>query len=163
MFDWFKKTPTPKEIEAYQLGQRVVMSMSADLDSFIEARFTPARHYMLDTLRAEFDEAIHVSNMPPVIAFRISFDAYLENFGKIKEYMTPEIHGAMSKWFEVADQNGLRDEFARLIDLRIEQFEKNLNAAVLTLVAEKADELKEADDLWRKANPEMSAEFPHTQ
>jgi hypothetical protein len=74
--------------------------------------------------------------------------------------MLPEINTAMREWLDLSDQMGMRADFTRLIEHRVQTFKSDLIAAGLQRMLDMAYRLKEADTRWRAAHREISAKLP---
>jgi hypothetical protein len=161
MFGWLrkreKKIPV-EQTEAYKLGRRAGDSMAADLDRFMRARFEPAFNGYLGVLRDRFETTFDSPDAPPIILARIEYKIFLENVDELRDKMSPEISAAMSGWLNIDE--GVRADFQRLIEHTIETYRSDLKMAGLNLFLETVDRLKEADDRYRAANPEKSAQYP---
>ena len=157
--DFFRKKQAP---EAYKLGQRAADGMVADLDRFMRLRFDPVRANYLKVLRDGFDRSFDPPEAPPMIMARIEYNSFLENVDVLLQKMPPEITTAMREWRDLSDKMGLgaRAQFNQIVNHRVETFMSNLRSSGLQMFLDLADGLKAADDRWRAAHPEMSAQFP---
>jgi hypothetical protein len=166
MFGWFrkrdKKAPV-EQTEAYRLGRRAAETMIADLDRFMGRHFDPVRDECLKVLRNCFERSFNPPQAPPIIIARIEFKIFSENIDELRQKVPVHINEAMHDWRDWSDEMGLRAEFNQLVNDRVETFISNLTSDSLQMFLDLADDLKAADDRWRAAHPEKSAQFPPDQ
>jgi hypothetical protein len=161
MFGWFRKKEIPPEdMEGYKQGARAGRAMADDLDRFMDSRFAPAFDGYISVLRGQFEKCVNPTDGPPIIAARIEFRIFQTNVDKLAEDMLGEITATMRQWLELGKEYGFREDLIRLIDKRVSDFKSDLKIKGLEAFVEMADRLKESDDAWRSAHPEMSARFP---
>jgi hypothetical protein len=160
MFGWFKKQSRPEDTEAYKQGKRMVESMTADLQQFMSTRFDPVFDGYVGALTERFETVYDNDEAPPIILARIEFDIFNDHVRELREKMGAEVNAAMREWLETADLIGGRSDFQKLIDTTIGSFQDRLTMTGLQAFIDRADDLKVADDKWRKANPERAAQFP---
>jgi hypothetical protein len=160
MFGWFKKTPKVEDTEAYNMGQRFIESVNADLEHFMTWRFKSAFDGYLKILNDRFDSAYDSPEAPPITLARIDFNSFRENVQKMRPKMTVEVESGISQWLEAASKMGLRDDIQKLIDGTVGNFQERLTLTGMKAFIGRADDLKIADIKWRQANPELAAQFP---
>ena len=74
--------------------------------------------------------------------------------------MLDEINVAMREWIDLGETIGSRDLLDRYIVNVVDEYQTRLTMAGLQLTIDRADELKAADDKWRRMYPAKAAQFP---
>ena len=166
MFGWLrnreKKVPA-EQTEAFKLGRKAAASAAADLDRFMRRRFEPVHSGYLKVLRDRIERSFNPPEAPPIIMARIEYKCFLESVDELRQKMPPEILAALREWANVADQIGNREQFNELINNRVENYMSKLKTDGVQMLLDLVVSLKAADDRWRAANPEKSAQFPPDQ
>lgn len=164
LLDKLLRRPTKEEKQevdpAYQFGQNAAQSMVRDLDSFMAARFGHLKEGYLDILRKNVTEAITRADHSPLLIARGSYSLLLEGVARATPRMKAEIMDHMREWQSAFEVAGLGAEVGRVTDARLSDFWLDLTLCGLTVVTDRADELKAADDAWRLAHPEQAAAEP---
>jgi hypothetical protein len=160
MFGWFQPKQDPKLTRAYEMGRKSAESFAADLEKLIEIRFKPVSEGYLGVVQGQYNRCLSPTDAPPIIAARIEYKVFLENVDELRGKMMDEIAATLSDWLDVADQIQLRDTFAELIQVTIDKFCRELSETGLQRLLDMAHALKLADDQWRVAHSELSAQFP---
>ena len=162
MFGWFKKQPEqpkPGETEAYQMGQQASQAMTAAVPDYMTARFEPVfKNYLgvfSDCLDRDYGD-----HAPPIIIARVEFKDFRENVSGLRTKMLDEINVATREWIDLGETIGSRDLLDRYIVHVVDEYQTRLTMAGLQLTIDRADELKAADDKWRRIYPAKAAQFP---
>jgi hypothetical protein len=162
MFGWFRKKAVTREhdTEAFNLGRRMAEEMISSVSEVMECRFGRLHDNFLSVLRDNFQTDIQRKDAPPMMSARVNYQVYLDNVKDIEPKMNAEITLYMSRWLEAADASGTRPELQQFIQHEVGKFCANLSADGLKLFVDYAIPLKDADDAWRKAYPELAGRFP---
>ena len=161
MFDWFRKGKTQvsdeKLSDAYEMGRRAAVSASADLKTYMQARFYPHIPVIIEKVFGEFD----TPDMPPLVAARVDLKSFVENIDDLlRPRVVPQIFQEMSRWLDAFKTMGLATELERLIEHEYESLKSSVVLAALQKLLDLTDMLKEADEKWRATNTEKAADIP---
>lgn len=167
----FGKTNQPVEVvvpieeqqkldDAFEYGRKVAQSMDQEIEQFMRQRFGHVKDAYLKILEGSYHDAKARTDHSPIIIARIDRDLFNENVSGTRDKMREEILSKMETWQSVMAQMGNTGDIERLVDSKLDAFESDMNFAGINLFMEHADELKEADDLWRQVNPEQAKQEP---
>lgn len=162
MFGWFKKQPeqtNAKETEAYKMGQEASQAMTAAVDDYMTARFEPVFKNYLGVLNGCLDR-VYKPDAPPIVIARVEFQNFRENVVELRATMLDEINVTMWEWIDLSEHIGSRDVFDKYIVHVVNEYQNRLTMAGFQLTIDRADELKTADDKWRRMYPGKAAQFP---
>lgn len=162
MFGWLRKKAVTKEqdTEAFKLGRRMFEETISSFEQFMESRFGDLHDNYLNILRGNFQQDIRRTDAPPMTSARVNYECFLDNVKDLKPKMDDEITLHMNSWLEAADEVGKRPELEQFFQQEISKFCSSLTVDGLKLFTDYAIPLKDADDAWRKAYPELAGEFP---
>ena len=91
---------------------------------------------------------------------QVDFQLFRENIEILKSTMTNEIVEHMVEWSELSKAMEMESAMNELIEHTVKKITEDIFFAGLNVFLENADELKDADNAWRQANPELAAEQP---
>jgi len=74
--------------------------------------------------------------------------------------MNAEISLYMDRWLQSADKIGIRSKTEQFFQQQVLEFCSNLSIDGLKLFTDYAIPLKDANDAWRKAYPELAEKWP---
>lgn len=160
MFGWFRKKTREEDTEAFKLGRRFSQEATFSFEQFMERRFGSLHDDYLNVLRGEFQADIQRTEAPPLTSARISYKCFLENVKDLKPTMNAEIAAYMGRWLEVADEFEFRPKLEQFFQQQVGNICSDLTLDGLKLFTDYAIPLKDADDAWRKAYPELAEKFP---
>jgi hypothetical protein len=162
VFGWFRKKAVTREqdTEAFKLGRRMAAEAVSAFEKVMESRFGHLHDDFLDVLRGAFQTDIQRTDAPPMTSARINYKIFLKNVEGLKPQMNAEIAAYMSGWLETADEAGIRPQLEQFFQQEVGNFCGGLTIDGLKLFTDYAIPLKDADDAWRKANPELAENFP---
>jgi hypothetical protein len=165
MLRWFKKSKPDltEKAQAYEKGRQFGEQVIAQIDAFIETRFRPTSNGLLDVLQRQFETCINPTDGPPIIVARIEYKFFAERVQRLAAQMPGEIAFSLNRLIDVAMEMDVREDVQTLIDNRVAIFQNELLMKGHELFTGITDRLKEADDRWRVANPELSGNFRRTQ
>lgn len=143
--------------DAEQVGRNAAVSMVRDLDSFIVVRFGHVKEAYLNILRQNVTDALQREDHSPILIARADYSVFLENVENTVARMKEEILANMAEWSATFAKMGLEGDVERVADARLEDFSLTMTMSGLSVLTDRADELKAADDAWRLAYPEQAA------
>jgi hypothetical protein len=153
-----KKNP---ELEkAYEMGRKMSEDMCRALDSFISQRFLGLKERYIGVFQDGLNSAKSSTIYSPIITGRVDFQLFCENIEKLKSTMTNEINEYMVEWSELSVVMEMESHMNELIERTVKNITEDIFFAGVSVFLDNADELKDADDAWRQANPELAAEQP---
>jgi hypothetical protein len=151
---------TAKLDAAYETGRGWSEEMCNVLNLFMAHRFSGLKDRYIAVLQDGLNSAQSNTDYSPIIAMRVEYQLFRENVETLKSKMTAEINEHMAEWINLS----VAMEMESLVDELIEQTVKNTTQDILfaglAAVLDRGEELKDADDAWRIANPELAAEQP---
>jgi hypothetical protein len=162
MLRWFKKSKPnlTENAQAYENGRQFGQQVIAQIDAFIETHFRPTSNGFLDVLQRQCETCINPTDGPPIIVARIEYKFFADRVQRLATQMPGEIAFSLNRWIGIAMETDVREDVQTLIENRVAIFQNELLMKGHKLFIGIADRLKEADDRWRVANPELSAKFP---
>lgn len=131
--------------------------MMRDLDSFMAIRFGHIKEAYLDILRQNMTDDIERVDHSPLLLARADYSVFLENVTETVPQMKAEIMDHMREWQDGFEKMGMVPEIERVVDVRLGDFQLDMTTSGLTVVTDRAEELKAADDAWRVAYPDQAA------
>ena len=143
--------------KAHQFGRDAAASMMRDLDSFIAIRFGHVKEAYLDILRQNVADAMLREDHSPILLTRADYSVFLENVESTKDQMKDEIMAHRAEWIEAFEGMGDAEQIAQLVDSRLNDFSLDMTTSGLSVITDRAYELKAADDGWRARFPEQAA------
>ena len=170
--NWFKsvfsrKAPKPDaqekdpELEkAYAIGRSSAEEMSTDLESFISRRFVGLKDRYIGVFQDGLNSAKSSTDCSPIISARIDFTLFHKNIELLKGNMIGEIEEYMGEWIKFSALMEMESEVRKLIEQSVKNITEDIFFSGVGVFTEKADELKDADDAWRRANPKLAAQLP---
>ncbi len=165
MFGWFRKKVVTREedTEAFKLGRRMFKEVASSFEQFMERKFGSLHDDYLNILRGNFQTDIQRTDAPPMTSARINYECFLDNVKDLGPKMNAEIATYMRGWLETADEAGMRPKLEQFFQLEVSKFCDSLTIDGLKLFTDYAIPLKDADDAWRKAYPELAGKFPEDE
>jgi hypothetical protein len=156
MFNWFRKKERKEDLKAaFDQGQRIGESMSAEIEAYMQEHFYPSIPPLADAVFGSFEDP----NMPPFVLARMDLKIYLDGLdNQLRSWVLPQLRTHMAGWLSVGTEFGTEIEI--LIDHHFNQFKSALASAAYQHLLDMTDFLREADDGWRTANPEKAAQIP---
>jgi len=86
--------------------------------------------------------------------------SFTENVAELKHKVFSEVIAHMAVWIVVADEMGVRAITDQLLAQRIDDYNSRLYLSGGELMVRYGEALIEADEAWRRNNPELAARFP---
>ena len=162
MFGWLHKKAVTREegTEAYNLGRRMFEEVASSFEQFMERRFGSLHDDFLNILRGNFQTDIQRTDVPPMTSARVNYNCFLDNVKDLEPQMSAEITLYMRGWLETADEAEMRPKLEQFFKQNVGNFCGDLTIDGLKLFTDYAVPLKDADDAWRKAYPELAEQFP---
>ncbi len=142
------------------MGRKMSEDMCGDLDSFISQRFLGLKERYIAVFQDGLNSAKSSAVYSPIIAGKLDFQLFCENIEKLKSTMTKEINDYMVEWSEHFAAMEMESHMNELIEYNVKNITEDIYFAGVSVFLDNADELKDADDAWRQANPELAAEQP---
>lgn len=155
-----KRGRTPEEESAFEKGRDFSNQLFGVFDTLMRERFDPVRERYLGILRNNVREALQATEGPPLTVARIEYKIFLDQVKDLEPQMLGEIRQYMHEWLSVAHQIGVGVDTENAFAVRVGNFTSDLSMAGLELLTDYAVPLKDADTVWRRANPERAKEFP---
>jgi hypothetical protein len=160
MFGWFKKKEDPKTTEAFQKGRELGAQLMETVERWFVEGLGPYRQYMLKTLdESLFDYGTRM-DIPPIYFAKARYSDFLESLDKQNPQVRERTLNALKDWLEVADMTDIRREVDAFLEKNFSEFDLKLRLEGLEKLCERVPMLKDADDVWRRENPELSLQHP---
>ena len=150
----------PELEKAHEWGRKLAGEMNVDLESFMSQRFDGLKERYLGVLQSGLDLAKSSADHSPIIFGRVEYQLFREHVEELKGRMTDEINDHMAGWHKILAEIEMPDGIDELIAQNVKNVTQDIFFAGLSLFLDNADELKEADDIWKEGNPELADEQP---
>jgi hypothetical protein len=162
MIGWFrnKEATDVQNREFIALGARFGSDLVSSFEKFIESRFGRVHGNYLNVLRGNFQSDIQRTDVPPLESARANYQCFLEQVAALPPQMNAEISLYMDRWLQSADKIGIRSKTEQFFQQQVLEFCSNLSIDGLKLFTDYAIPLKDANDAWRKAYPELAEKWP---
>lgn len=155
------KKEEPEDLEtAYRFGAETGKYMAQEIDEFIETRGVIVGMNFLNVLRERLQLALKSTEAPALFCARIEYRTFVEQVDDMPDRLANEAREKLCGWLKVARTMEVLPTFHQLIEKKVGDFCESLKAEGLKVVGEYAIPLKDADDFWRNANPELCKHFP---
>jgi hypothetical protein len=158
MFGWSSRRAKGKK--AAELGASMGAAIIASFDEFWAKRFGSTRDGYLNVLRGNFQSDIKRTDVPPIDSARANYLCFVDEVAALEPKMNAEVSLYMSRWLDEVEHFGMRPQIEAVFNKRVSIFCGETQADGLKLMADYAIPLTDATDAWRKAYPELAAQWP---
>ncbi len=164
MFGWRRtRQQAAEETDAFKMGQKAADSMIDDVDRLMKPRLDVLFDGYVGVLRERILNSFSQSKAPPLVIARIELKIFIENIDKLKSSIWNEFQPKLAEWREFSKVTQTEDLFEQLVNSRIQDLQTKLLDAGIKLLGDYAIPLGDADKQFRKANPEISSQYPENE
>lgn len=149
---------------AFDRGALFSKIIEERIDSYMVARYAPVKRRYLDVFKGTVLEAFNAEDVSPIIAVRIEYDILRKNVGELGPRIINELAEFLDDlrraFKDTGDYGDPNEAIEKYINIASNQFQTDLILEGYNLLTEYAALLKEADDAWRRNNPELAKHLP---